>query len=188
MFMQEGVEFYNPDEAAKLFRAADPVITQFEANSKAWIEGARLLQRAISDRLDFAFETTLGGRTITALLDSALSAGIEVRVWYVALRSSGLHIGRVRSRVALGGHDIPPEQIRARYDSSRLNLIHLLPRLTELRVYDNSEEADPRTGASPHPMLILHMSDGKVVATCDLPAAPDWTKPILAAALKSPQN
>jgi len=39
---------------------------------------------------------------------------------------------RVRSRVAQGGHDIPSERIQERYVQSRLNLIRLLPRLTEL--------------------------------------------------------
>ncbi len=54
------------------------------------------LERAIAERLNFAFETTLGGRTITALLDAALSAGVEVRVWYVGLSSVDLHIARAR--------------------------------------------------------------------------------------------
>jgi predicted ABC-type ATPase len=69
-----------------------------------------------------------------------------VRVWYVGLSSPELHIARVRARVAKGGHDIPEPRIRERYDASRLNLIRLLPRLSELWVYDNSVEADPDAG------------------------------------------
>ena len=94
----------------------------------------------------FAFETTLGGKTITALLERALGAGGEVRIWYVGLSTPELHLARVRARVARGGHDIPEAQIRARYDASRLNLIRMLPHLTELRVYDNSVEAVPQHG------------------------------------------
>src|SRR2546422_5178074 len=51
----------------------------------------------------------------------------------VGLSSAELHIARVRARVAKGGHDIPEPRIRDRYDRSRLNLIHLMARLTELR-------------------------------------------------------
>ena len=91
----------------------------------------------------------------------------------------------MRQRVAAGGHDIPEGKIRERYNSSRLNLIQLLPILTELRVYDNSEETDPKTGAAPEPKLILHWARGKVVSFCDLPLTPEWAKPILAAALKA---
>lgn len=54
-----------------------------EANSRAWLHGKRLLEKAIADRLNFAFETTLGGNTIPALLERAHSSGIAVRVWYV---------------------------------------------------------------------------------------------------------
>ena len=64
----------------------------------------------------------------------------------MGLASTELHIARVRSRVARGGHDIPEEKIRERYARSLLNLILVLPKLTELRVYDNSHEADPHTG------------------------------------------
>ncbi len=162
----------------------NPGISQAEANIAAWHEGKRLLEHAVAERLDFAFETTLGGTTIASLLDQALSQGIEVRVWYVGLEGADLHLVRVRSRVAEGGHDIPEERIRERYIQSRLNLIRLLPRLTELLVYDNSEEANPRTGAQPQPRLILRMVQGKVRETCPLIRVPEWAKPILAAALK----
>jgi predicted ABC-type ATPase len=90
----------------------------------------------------------------------------------------------VRSRVAQGGHNIPEERIRERYIQSRINLIRFLPRLTELLVYDNSEEADPRTGTAPKPRLILGMVRGKVRETCELIRVPEWAKSILAAALK----
>ena len=185
MLWQQGVEYFNPDEASRRILDANPTITQEEANSAAWHEGKRLLERAISKKYNFAFETTLGGNTITALLGKALTAGMDVRVWYVGLNGPELHISRVRSRVKAGGHDIPEATIRERYLRSRLNLIHLLPRLTELRVYDNSAEANPLAGIAPEPTLILHVMKGKIVSTCDLTLAPDWTKPILAAALKS---
>jgi predicted ABC-type ATPase len=183
--LQHGVEYFNPDEAARRILAANPTITQQDATSAAWQEGKRLLERAITERLNFAFETTLGGNTIPALLETALESGIEVRVWYVGLNTPERHIARVRSRVGRGGHDIPETKIRERYHRSRLNLVRLIGKLTELRVYDNSEEADPHTGALPDPMLILHLDKGKVVDSCDLTTAPEWTKPILFAALKS---
>ena len=185
MFLAAGVEYFNPDQVARLVRARNPGATQAEANSAAWEQGKRLLERAITERLTFAFETTLGGKTMTALLERAAAAGIEVRIWYVGLKTPELHLARVRARVAKGGHDIPEAQVRARYDSSRLNLIRLLPRLTELRVYDNSADADPRAGTAPEPELLVHVVRGKVVRSCPLPRTPEWAKPILAAVLKA---
>ena len=184
MFQGQGVEYFNPDEAARLILSRNLTITQEEAESEAWKQGRRLLGRVIEERLDFAFETTLGGNTITSLLEKAVSAGIEVRIVYIGLDSPELHIQRVRSRAARGGHDIPEARIRDRYHSSRINLVRLLPSLAELRVYDNSKEADPETGVALEPLLIIHMICGKIVASCDLTQAPEWTKPILAAAIR----
>ena len=145
------------------------------------------MEHHIAQRISFAFETTLGGRSITALLDRALSEGMEVRVWYAGLASPELHIARVRARVAAGGHDIPDDRIRERYTRSRVNLMGLLPKLTELWVYDNSEDNDPVTGVVPEPTLVLHTARGLIVSTCDLRLVPDWAKPILAVAMKPPR-
>jgi predicted ABC-type ATPase len=183
-FLESGVEFFNPDEAALQIQSVNPGITATQANSAAWHQGKRLLQRAVAERLNFAFETTLGGETITTLLEAALNRKLEVRIWYVGLIDTNLHIQRVRSRVARGGHDIPESRIRSRYDSSRLNLIRLLPRLTELRLYDNSKDADPSAGKTPKPTLLLHLVRGRIETSCDLTRIPGWAKPIMTAAMK----
>lgn len=183
-FLESGVEFFNPDQAALQIQSANPGITAAQANSAAWHQGKRLLQRAVAERLNFAFETTLGGETITTLLIAALNKKLEVRIWYVGLLNVNLHIRRVRSRVARGGHDIPESRIRSRYDSSRLNLIRLLPRLAELRLYDNSMDADPNAGKTPKPALLLHLVRGRIETSCNLTRTPDWAKPIMAAAMK----
>jgi predicted ABC-type ATPase len=184
MLLRQRVEYFNPDEAARRILAVNPGISQAQANSAAWHEGTRLLERAIAERLDFAFETTLGGRTITGLLERAAARGFEVRVWYVGLNGPDLHVARVRARVARGGHDIPEPRIRERYDASRLNLIRLLPSLRELWVYDNSKEADPAAGVAPEPGLVLHVRGGTLVGPRDLGATPEWAKAIVAAAVK----
>jgi len=185
MLLRQRVEYFNPDEAARRILAANPGISQTQANGAAWHEGKRLLERAIAERLDFAFETTLGGRTITALLERAASRGFEVRIWYVGLNGPELHIARVRARVAKGGHDIPAPRIRERYDASRLNLIRLLPSLSELWVYDNSKDADPDAGVAPEPRLVLHVRHGAVVGPRDLALTPEWAKAIVAAVMKA---
>jgi len=179
-----GGHYYNPDEAARSLMLANPGLGQTEANAKAWLIGKNLLEKAISNRLDFAFESTLGANTIPALLRDAAQQGFEVRVWYAGLSSPELHIARVKSRVKKGGHDIPEADIIRRYEHSRLNLIDLLPYLAALRVYDNSADADPTKGMTPEPVLVLHMELGKILNAADLPHTPDWAKPLVAAALK----
>ncbi len=179
-----GGEYYNPDEAARALMAVNRGLGQAEANGAAWHQGRRLLERAISERLDYTFETTLGANTIPRLLAEAAAQGFEVRIWYVGLEGPELHIRRVRSRMRQGGHDISERDIRRRYEHSRLNLIHLMPKLAALRVYDNSVEADPAAGKKPAPLLVLHMEKGKILNREDLARSPAWARPIVAAALK----
>lgn len=181
---ERGSDYFDPDEATRRILAVNPGIALVEANSQAWLHGKRLLQNAIARRLNFAFETTLGGNTIPALLEGAHSSEIAVRIWYVGLEGPELHIARVRARVAAGGHDIPAARIRERYDRSRENLIRLLPKLAALRVFDNSEEADPQRSMMPKPRLLLHAADGVMLQACDVEAVPQWAKPVYLAALR----
>ena len=189
--LESGVRFYNPDEAARKIMAAnahlDPPPTMGEVNAAAWSQGRTLLERAIDQHLNFAFETTLGGQTMTELLERAAGQGLAVNVWFAGLESVELHAERVRQRVARGGHDIPYEKIVERYDSGRKNLVRLLPQLASVRVYDNSIDADPAHGQMPAPRLLLHCVERRIVAPTTLRSlladTPAWAKPIVAAAL-----
>lgn len=181
-----GLDFYNPDLAARSLVARHA--TPSSANAVAWDHGRRLLERAIERRGTFAFETTLGGTTITALLQHAIAVGMPVHVWFVGLESVDLHIARVRRRVAKGGHDIPVDMIRRRYAAGPANLVTLLPGLRQLYVYDNSREGDPDAGHAPSPSLVMHAVSRRIVTPRTLKGlasrTPQWAKPIVAASLK----
>lgn len=177
-----GSDYYNPDEVARALRRGNPALSQGSADGEAWRQGVRLLKRAIRERLAFAFETTLAGKTIPRLLAQAASQGIAIRVWYVGLAGPELHLARVRARVRRGGHDVPEEHILRRYERSRANLIALLPVLSSLKVFDNSADADPAAGKTPKPWLVLHVEGVKIIGPADLSRTPSWAKPIVAAA------
>lgn len=178
-----GQGFYNPDIVARHLASGNRGMSQQLANAEAWLQGRLLLERAIARRGNFAFETTLGGASMTALLRQAADAGLDVRIWYAGLASVELHIERVRRRVAKGGHDIPETTIRRRFDDSRRNLIGLLPHLAELKAFDNSAEGDPDAGVPPAPALVLHLRDRRIVGPSRLERTPQWAKPIVAAAV-----
>jgi len=187
LLRRSGGDYFNPDEVAKLLRAKDPSLTVRQANVSAWRAGVRLLDDAIRAGREHFFETTLGGATITAKLESAIDAGFDVRIWYVGLASVELHLARVALRVARGGHDIPEADIRRRFDNSRRNLIRLTPRLAELKLFDNSTDAEVLGGALPEPLLLLHLLGNQVIELAEPAACPEWAKPIIAAALRRPE-
>lgn len=181
--LNSGGQFYNPDLFARELLDSNPRLTAEQANATAWEFGRRGLERAILDNAFFAFETTLGGKSISHTLLTAALAGAQVSVSYVGLASPELHIARVARRVAAGGHSIPDDKIHERFVSSRANLVMLMPYLASLRVYDNSIEVDTRSGKMPRPILLLHMVEGKLHANAHLGSIPNWAKPLMAAAL-----
>ncbi|VTU45710.1 Zeta toxin (plasmid) [Variovorax sp. SRS16] len=181
--LQKKVDYFNPDLAARALLEANPGLSAEAANAQAWEFGRKGLERALAQGLNFAFETTLGARTISQMLLDGAREGAQVHLWYAGLSSLELHLQRVQARVATGGHDIPEAKIRERYETSRANLIRLLPHLASLRVYDNSAEGDPKAGQRPQPLLLLHMEDGRIVSHIALDQVPQWAKPVMAMAL-----
>lgn len=180
-----GGRYVNADEEASTLMAENRLLTQEQANARAWEMSRRGLERAIARQQNFTFETTLGDGTITALLTTALDAGLEVVMRYVGLDSAERHMARVKARVLLGGHDIPAARIRERYRTSRENLVQLLPRLNELIAYDNSEEHDPVRGEAPELVPLLQLANGCIEFLESKERIPSWAHPIVAAAILS---
>lgn len=178
-----GLTWFNPDTFAREWMAAtgcDPT----EANAVAWQEGMRRLDEPLAHGTHYAFETTLGGRTVPARILAA-TATHDVMLWFCGLPSPEHHIARVQARVAQGGHDIPDAKIRERYPAALENLIALLPRLARVQVYDNS--IDVSVGAAvPDPLLVLDVVAGKLRHPVDLASlqrTPDWAKAVVESVL-----
>lgn len=179
-----GRDYFNPDEVTRQILLSNNSLDPQQANSLAWQLNVRMLREAITRRTSYAFETTLGGNTITALLRQGIQAGLRLHLWYAGLDSPERHLARVAARVARGGHDIPEAKVRERYRSSLLNLIQLAPLTHRLQVFDNSIEA---IDAMPEPKLVLAVSAGRIdtPATLDaLRATPDWAQPVVARAFE----
>ncbi len=88
---------------------------------------------------NFAFETTLAARTLAQFLRKCKAQGYRINLIYVWLESAELAVNRVAKRVASGGHNIPEDIIRRRYERGRRNFVELyLPVADRFQAYDNS--------------------------------------------------
>ncbi|WP_313207800.1 AAA family ATPase [Stenotrophomonas sp.] len=183
---EAGLDWFNPDTFARGLRELSG-LSQAEANAQAWQEGVNRIRDALDQGRNHAFETTLGGNSIAALLHEA-SHSHDVLMWFCGLSSPEQHIARVQARVRSGGHPINEADIRRRWPLAQQNVVRLMPVLAQLQVYDNSADAAPGE-AVPDPQLLLQMEDGQVLYPepddlVQLAATPAWATPLLEAALR----
>lgn len=113
------------------------------------INAGRLLVQQVdelqSQGADFAFETTLATKMLSTRVKAWHDAGYRVHLFFFWLPSAELAIHRVASRVRAGGHDVPDDTVRRRYDAGLRNFFELYrPLVHTWRLYDNSGGGDPR--------------------------------------------
>jgi predicted ABC-type ATPase len=104
-----------------------------------------------AQRANFAFETTLASRTFAPWIADLKKTGYQFHLFFIWVPSPEVSIQRVRERVAQGGHGIPEETIRRRYNRGIENFFRLYQPLADAwRVYDNDNPNRPRLVARGH--------------------------------------
>lgn len=113
----------------------DEGITNLEAAKKADALREELVQEGIS----FSFETVLSTERKLDFLKAAKAQGYFIRGYFILTCDAALNVYRVQSRVANGGHPVPPEKIRSRYEKSLANIPAFLRVCDVCHIYDNTE-------------------------------------------------
>ena len=89
---------------------------------------------------DFAFETTLATKSYKNFVLEAQKRGYEVTLLFFFLNSPELAIKRVKTRVEEGGHNIPQNVIRRRYENGLKNFFGIFKPIVDKWIFiDNSE-------------------------------------------------
>jgi predicted ABC-type ATPase len=100
----------------------------------------REIEACIQQREDFAFETTLAGRSYLKLVTRLRSDGWQVELIYLALPSMEMSKLRVAERVQHGGHNIPTADIERRFARSLVNLLDVFSHpVNTCRCFMNSD-------------------------------------------------
>ncbi len=120
----EGISPLHPESAA--IRAGELMLEE--------------IHRCVERCENFAFETTLSGRSYARQIPKWREAGYRVELIFLRLRSARLAISRVKSRVARGGHHVPASVVRRRFRRGLRNFEELYrPIVDHWILFDNSE-------------------------------------------------
>ena len=128
-------DFINVDLIAAGLSPFDP--------DRAAIQAGRLMLSEIERRVkkgdSFAFETTLSGHVYARLIPRWRKAGYRVRLIFLGLPNADIAIGRVKMRVAQGGHNVASAVVRRRFESGLRNFQDSYKNLVnKWEWYDNS--------------------------------------------------
>ena len=107
------------------------------------IEAGRLMIKSIDEcarkNESFAFETTFSGKGYLRKIDNWKSQDYEIIIYFLKLSSVDLAIERVKLRVSQGGHNVPEDIIRRRFDKSWKNFQEIYKLLVDSwTVFDTS--------------------------------------------------
>jgi predicted ABC-type ATPase len=128
-------DFINVDLIAAGLSPFDP--------DRAALRAGRIMLEEIKRRVQagesFAFETTLSGHNYTRAIPRWREAGYHVKLIFLSLPTADVAVARVAARVAQGGHNVPDEVIRRRFDVGLRNFTDIYRDLVDSWIlYDNS--------------------------------------------------
>lgn len=120
--------------------ADDIKSTTLCSDMDAALKAEELREQFVNAKKDFTFETVLSTDRNLKLLEKAKNEGFFIRGIYVLTSTSDINVARVNAREALGGHGVPQDKIRSRYEKA----LKLIPQFVDicdiLHIYDNTEE------------------------------------------------
>jgi predicted ABC-type ATPase len=161
------LEFVNADLIAAQRWPDDLPARSYEAAAVA----AERRSELIGERVSFVTETVFSHQSKLEVIESAVGAGYLVTL-HVVIVPVQLAVARVSSRVGAGGHGVPEDKIRGRYERLWPLVASAIALVDGATVYDNSRARTPFR-------VIANFKLGLVVGEGDWPT---WTPQSLRAA------
>jgi predicted ABC-type ATPase len=97
------------------------------------------IERVTEQGMDFGLETTLAGRSYSALIRSLKHRGYKILIYFLWVPTEDVALSRVRERVLKGGHDVPEADVRRRFHRSIRNFLNYYrPLADSWIIFDNS--------------------------------------------------
>ena len=164
-----GLPYVNADHIARILREAQPDSSQRDLDQRAFDEAERLRDDLLELRFGFCTETVFSDPVGSKLdfLARARAAGFFVTLVFIGLENPGISLGRVRQRVAQGGHDVPEGRLISRFPRTLKNLRGAVPIVNEAFLFDNTLFDAPY-----RPIAVY--ADGRLAQ--QFPPLPRWTQ------------
>ena len=91
--------------------------------------------------ITFTIETVMSHESKLDFMRAARDHGFRIYLYYISTSSPEINVGRVATRVIRGGHDVPEDKIKSRYERSLRNLHEAILLSDRAYIFDNSESS-----------------------------------------------
>jgi len=124
-------------------------------------------RQALEKGISFVSESTFSHPSKLELIRDAQAAGFRVVVYHINVRRPELSVSRVAQRVDEGGHDVPEDKIRERFERNQPLIREAVLLADHAFVYDNS-------GLNMPARRLIAFTRGQVTAVSE--NLPDWAR------------
>lgn len=127
-----------PDEIVKRARKFGDYKSEYDLYIDAMKSAEDIRIQYVKHGESFTFETVFSNMEKLKFLRFAKAYGFYIVVIYITTANPSINVRRVRFRVKEGGHDVPEEKIRTRYQRCMSLMAEVVSFADEAEVYDNS--------------------------------------------------
>ena len=95
----------------------------------------------VKKNITFTIETVMSHESKLDFMRAARERGFRIYLYYISTSSPEINVGRVATRVIKGGHNVPEDKIKSRYERSLRNLHEAILLSDRAYIFDNSESS-----------------------------------------------
>ena len=125
-------------------------------------EAISLINDCLEKGVNFTQETTLSGVRTLKTIKRARELAYYIKLYYIGVSSCDESLLRIENRVRKGGHDIPSDDVKRRYEKRFEDLERILPYCSEAKLFDNENGF----------VEAAEYKNGEIITKCSTP--PVW--------------
>lgn len=176
LFVKPGTIHFDGDKIKAQYEKQYPGIGDEALAGAVSNHFTKLIETAITDKRDFAFETNFRSTEVMDVIKDFKKEGYETNLIHMALSSVSESFDRVNLRKGVGGHAVDDYSIKLNFDEGSKNLVKYAAQFDRSIILDNSLNQQSLTA-------LLLVQNGKVLRQFE--PMPERHKPLISEVIKN---
>lgn len=176
LFVKPGIIHFDGDKIKAQYEKQYPEIGDEALAGAVSNHFTKLIEKAITDKRDFAFETNFRSTEVMDVIKDFKKERYETNLIHMVLSSVSESFDRVNLRKGVGGHAVDDYSIKLNFDEGSKNLVRYAGQFDRSIIFDNSLNQQSLTA-------LLLVQNGKVLRQFE--PMPERHKPLISEVIKN---